>query len=84
MPKLYQHDCEHCRYYGSTKDLDFYICNTTVVARYSSEDSDYSSMDMKYHEDNTVNYGNMKSDDILILKFLRACPTCVFNRIKKD
>ena len=47
----FNHDCEHCIYLGSftwgesgiTRQVDYYICNDSVLARFGDEPSDYSS-----------------------------------------
>lgn len=48
MKPLHIHDCEKCRYIGtSSENIDYYRCNQgpgdTIVARKTSEGSDYSS-----------------------------------------
>lgn len=45
---LFQHDCERCTFLGSYQEQDLYHClqsnlGPTVIARRSSEGSDYSS-----------------------------------------
>mgnify|MGYP001443572383 CR=1 FL=1 len=48
-PPRYQHDCENCKPLGQFGDADLYYCDNqgvvgeTVIARYSSEGSDYQS-----------------------------------------
>ena len=42
----YVHDCKNCKFLGQYKEFDLYVCGVdkkinTVVARYSSVDSDY-------------------------------------------
>lgn len=45
----YKHDCEKCEPLGEFGNIDLYFCNQaaglgpTVIARYSSEGSDYQS-----------------------------------------
>lgn len=44
----YVHDCDVCRYLGQHGDYDLYSCDqairvVTVIARHSSQDSDYQS-----------------------------------------
>ena len=45
MPK-FEHDCEDCKYLGSTGGPDFYICpeSQSLVRRFSDEPSDYGSI----------------------------------------
>ena len=51
MKPLYEHDCEQCMFLGTFELKDLYVCPTnrsdkiisTVIARCSSEGSDYSS-----------------------------------------
>lgn len=48
---IWQHDCEKCRYLGTTLDEnrnehDWYVCGDSVVARYGNEGSRYWSHDV--------------------------------------
>jgi hypothetical protein len=40
---LYLHDCKDCIYLGNYENCDLYVCGESVVARRSSEPSDYDS-----------------------------------------
>ena len=45
---LYKHDCANCKYLATLNNMDLYVCARqnkidTLIARYSSEPSDYSS-----------------------------------------
>lgn len=47
MKPLYEHDSDCCTFLGIFKNADLYYCkqmnNPTVIARFSSDPSDYSS-----------------------------------------
>jgi hypothetical protein len=48
MEKRFKHDCEDCVFLGQHNEFDLYFCpspslHSTVIARYSSEGSDYHS-----------------------------------------
>jgi hypothetical protein len=42
----YKHDCDNCIYVGRIDEYDIYYCShsTSVVARYSDEGPDYTSL----------------------------------------
>lgn len=44
MKPKFAHDCETCKFLGHFYDHDVYTCDHSVVARYSDEPSEYSSM----------------------------------------
>lgn len=44
MKPKFKHDCEDCTFVGHFYDHDVYTCDRSVVARYSDEPSEYSSM----------------------------------------
>lgn len=45
---LYKHDCDKCKYVGSTDTFDVYLCCTSwspgMIIRYSDDGPDYSSV----------------------------------------
>lgn len=44
MKPKYKHDCDACKFLGHFYDHDVYTCERSVIARYSDELSEYSSM----------------------------------------
>jgi hypothetical protein len=44
MKPKFEHDCENCTFLGHFYDHDVYQCGKSLVARYSSEGSQYWSM----------------------------------------
>jgi hypothetical protein len=59
MEPKFEHDCEGCDFLGHALDADLYICGIdkrdrfsgSVIARYSSDGPDYSSMPTSAVED---------------------------------
>ena len=51
-PAKFQHDCKSCQFLGGFEQFDLYICrrpgtsrtNTSLIARYGTEDNEYISM----------------------------------------
>ena len=40
----FEHDCDKCKFIGQLENFDIYTCgNRSIIARCSSEDSDYGS-----------------------------------------
>jgi hypothetical protein len=63
MQPLHPHDCDRCRYIGTTTDrCDWYRCNRgpgdTIVMRNSGEPSDYSSWPVFLLEANKYDVAN--------------------------
>ena len=54
---MYEHDCKSCKFLGNADNADLYCCTSggqkTVIARFSSEGSDYQSLDC-FLGDNTI------------------------------
>lgn len=44
MKPKFEHDCESCKFLGHFYGHDVYTCENSVIARYSNEPSEYSSM----------------------------------------
>jgi len=89
---VHAHDCPKCTHLGSTKTVDYYHCkqgdskfSATLIARYSSEPSDYSSGMGFYSFTYHINVaGNLALDQRLTtLKELDLhCPVDVTQRIE--
>lgn len=68
---LYDHDCDQCRFLGSWFNIDVYLtgakCNagiTSVISRFSSEGSRYTSMPLYLLRQNIAKYPGWTSDAI--------------------
>lgn len=61
MKPLHEHDCTKCKHLGTEDQTDFYVCQwekefVSVIARYSSFESDYSSMPVHLPELKTTHF----------------------------
>lgn len=63
-PPRYQHDCNQCKYRGQLEELDIYTCQDTVIARFSSEGSNYWSSDLYSFRPEYWLVGNMDNDTV--------------------
>jgi hypothetical protein len=40
---IFKHDCSSCKFLGTYKDRDLYVCHTTLVARFGNGGHEYES-----------------------------------------
>jgi hypothetical protein len=87
MPK-FKHDCDECKFLGTFKDADLYVCpetervrkacGDTFITRYSDDAWDYSSYDetsLKVFEELYKNPANVLQE--------KSCLTWLFEGLKR-
>lgn len=93
MSPRYAHDCPACRFLGRVAIYDLYVCRevdavgNSLIARRSSEPSDYSSMcDFRHEVQQTIRRetGGLDVDASIVLAMFRMMPSLILNLIQKD
>ena len=89
---IHKHDCPKCTHLGSSDTVDYYHCkqgdskfNATLIARHSSEPSDYSSGMAFYSFVYHINVAGNLAIDQGLLTFEELdfhCPDNVTQRIE--
>ena len=69
MVPQFTHDCNACKFITTVGDIDVYTCGGTIIARFSSEGSDYASMRLDMFTGMIKTNSNVGTLDDKIVKF---------------
>lgn len=69
MVPQFTHDCSACKFITTVGKMDVYTCRDSIIARFSSEGSDYASTPMEIFTDAIKNNSGIRLVNGSVMKF---------------